>query len=40
MQFTTRSEDPTAIKTDCLIVGVLNEDAFDDTVAALDAASG
>ena len=40
MQFTTRSEQPSAIETDCLLVGLMHNQPFDDTVQALDEASG
>lgn len=40
MQFTTHSEEATVTETDCLIVGLMKDEPFDDTVKALDMASG
>ena len=40
MQFTTSSDQATEIRTDCLIIGIVEDQPFDATVAAIDQASG
>jgi leucyl aminopeptidase len=40
MQFTTTSDQAIEIRTDCLIIGIVQDQPFDATVAAIDQASG